>query len=89
MWSNYAGAGPSINFIRVGTLDPDIKKSLSPDVHIYTKSKLSWVVIPEGAKQMDEFYDVQEHWPEESFQRFMALKPESDKWKADGGSFSP
>jgi hypothetical protein len=40
VWSNYAGAGDAINFIRVGTLDePD---RLSPDIHIYTASKQPW-----------------------------------------------
>src|SRR5262249_33527333 len=37
VWSNYAGAGDAIRFIRVGTLDePD---HLPPDIHIYTASK--------------------------------------------------
>ena len=46
LWSNYAGAGDLVNFVRVGTLDqPD---RLPPDIHIYTASKQPWVVIPEG-----------------------------------------
>ena len=37
VWSNYAGAGPLIRFIRVGTLDdPD---QLPPDIHIFSASK--------------------------------------------------
>ena len=37
VWSNYAGAGPSLRFVRVGTLDePD---HLPPDIHIFTASK--------------------------------------------------
>src|SRR6185369_581730 len=40
VWSNYAGAGPSVHFVRVGTLDePD---RLPPDIHIYTASKQPW-----------------------------------------------
>src|SRR5688572_15686795 len=46
IWSNYAGTGPVIKFVRVGTLDePDL---LPPDIHIFTASKQPWVVIPEG-----------------------------------------
>jgi len=47
LWSNYAGAGSAIRFIRVGTLDePD---HLPPDIHIYTSSKQPWVILPPGA----------------------------------------
>ena len=47
LWSNYAGAGDKIHFVRVGTLDePD---RMPPDIHIYTASKPPWVVIPDGA----------------------------------------
>jgi hypothetical protein len=45
VWSHYAGSGPFVKFIRVGTLDqPDL---LPPDIHIYTASKQPWVVLPE------------------------------------------
>ena len=46
LWSNYAGAGDAVRFIRVGTLDdPD---RLPPDIHIFTSSKQPWVVLPPG-----------------------------------------
>src|SRR5262245_11050644 len=33
LWSHYAGAGPLVKFVRVGTLDnPDL---LPPDIHIF------------------------------------------------------
>ena len=72
LWSHYPGAGPSVNFMRVGTLDnPDL---LPPDIHIFTSTKQPWVVLPEGANAVPEFYDLQAHWPEESLQRRDALK---------------
>ena len=38
LWSHYAGAGPLLSFVRVGTLDePD---HLPPDIHIFTASSL-------------------------------------------------
>ena len=44
VWSNYAGAGDAVRFIRIGTLDePD---RLPPDIHIYTASKQPWVILP-------------------------------------------
>ena len=55
MWSNYAGAGPLVRFVRVGTLDePD---RLPPDIHIFTASKQPWVVMPPGAPAVPEYYD--------------------------------
>jgi hypothetical protein len=71
VWSHYAGAGPSVSFVRVGTLDnPDL---LPPDIHIFTASKQPWVVIPEGAARVPEYYDLKLHWPAESQQRRQAL----------------
>ena len=67
LWSNYAGAGDALHFIRVGTLDePD---RLTPDVHIYTSSKQPWVVLPPGTPAFEEYYDRNELWPEESLAR--------------------
>ena len=67
LWSNYAGAGDRVRFIRVGTLDdPD---QMPPDIHIYTASKQPWVVIPPGAPAVEQFYDAKEYWPEESLAR--------------------
>jgi hypothetical protein len=71
LWSNYAGAGDALHFIRVGTLDePD---RLTPDVHIYTSSKQPWVVLPPGTPAFEEYYDRNELWPEESLARRRAL----------------
>ena len=55
LWSNYAGPGDAVRFVRVGTLDePD---RLPPDIHIHTASKQPWVVIPPGAAAVPEYYD--------------------------------
>src|SRR5437868_2619555 len=52
VWSNYAGAGDAIRFVRVGTLDePD---RVPPDIHIFTQSKQPWVVLPPGATAVPE-----------------------------------
>jgi hypothetical protein len=72
VWSNYAGAGDSVRFLRVGTLDdPD---SCPPDIHIFTASKQPWVVLPEGAKAAEEYYDMKATWPAESWARLKAAR---------------
>jgi hypothetical protein len=72
VWSNYAGAGDAVHFVRVGTLDePD---RLPPDIHIYTASKQPWVVLPPGARAVPEYYKASEMWPKESLERRAALK---------------
>jgi hypothetical protein len=72
LWSHYAGAGPSISFVRVGTLDdPD---RLPPDIHIFTASKQPWVILPAGVPAVPEYYDLKQYWPAESRARRDALR---------------
>jgi hypothetical protein len=67
VWSNYAGAGEAVRFVRIGTLDqPD---HLAPEVHIYTASKQSWVALQDGAPVMAEYYRASEVWPKDSLAR--------------------
>jgi hypothetical protein len=71
VWSNYAGAGDAVRFIRVGTLlEPD---RLPPDIHIFTSTKQRWVVLPPGAPAVAEYYDPKQYWPAESLARRDAL----------------
>ena len=75
IWSNYAGAGDGIRFMRVGTLDePD---RLPPDIHIFTMSKQQWVILPEGVPAVREYYRPKEMWPKASQDRFAAVKAKS------------
>jgi hypothetical protein len=71
LWSNYAGAGDRIHFVRVGTLEePD---RLPPDIHIFTSSKQPWVVLPADTPAVPEYYDRNQYWPRESLERRIAL----------------
>ena len=71
VWSNYAGAGDAVHFVRVGTLDdPD---RLPPDIHIFTASKQPWVVLPSGTPAVPEYYDSKTYWSKESLERRTAL----------------
>lgn len=75
LWSNYAGAGRLIKFVRVGTLDlPDL---LPPDIHIFTASKQPWVVLPEGIPAVSEYYDREKYWPADSLARRKEILHES------------
>ena len=72
LWSNYGGGGDVVRFVRVGTLDePD---RLPPDIHIFTSSKQSWLVIPPGMPAVPEYYSRADYWPKESLDRIRALQ---------------
>ena len=80
VWSNYAGAGPLIRFVRVGTLDqPDL---LPPDIHIFTASRQPWVVIPPGVPAVTEYYERGTYWPAESLARRQAILPLLEQYQA-------
>ena len=71
LWSNYAGAGASMRFVRVGTLDHP--EACPPDIHIYTSTRQPWVQIPAGSKVFAEFYNAKEVWPKETLMRWGAM----------------
>jgi len=71
VWSNYAGAGDAVRFVRVGTLDePD---RCPPDIHIFTASRQPWVVLAPGTPAVAEYYRASEQWPQASLERRAAL----------------
>jgi hypothetical protein len=69
VYSRYGHRG--VFFIRAGTLDDPA--SVSPDVHIFTRSKLPWVALPEGVPSFEVYYDMNELWPTASLERVRAL----------------
>ena len=80
LWSHYAGSGPVVAFVRVGTLDnPDL---LPPDVHIFTASKQPWVVLPEGTRAFAEYYEREQLWPVESLTRRRVILPLIEAYQA-------
>ena len=72
LWSHYPGGGDAIRFIRVGTLETPGR--VTPDVHIYTSTRLPWVRLPEGARAFAEFYDPRQEWPADTMARYRAAK---------------
>ena len=71
LWSNYAGAGEAVRFVRVGTLEEPGR--MPPDIHIFTSTKQPWVVLPPGTPAMEEYYDRKKYWPKESLERREAM----------------
>ena len=72
LWSNYPQAGDVVRFVRVGTLERP--ERLPPDIHIFVRSKLPWVILPPGAHAVDALYDPASFWPPESLERRIALR---------------
>jgi len=72
LWSNYAGAGAAVRFVRVGTLDePD---RLPPDIQIFTASKQPWVVLSPHIPAVPEYYKAADFWPKASLERRELLR---------------
>jgi hypothetical protein len=63
---------PEIRFVRGGTLDDPA--AVEPDIHIFTKSKLPWVVLPDGVRAVEVYYDSAALWPPASLERLEAIK---------------
>jgi hypothetical protein len=62
-----------VRFVRGGTLDHPT--GLTPDVHIFTRSKVRWVTLPEGTPAFDVYYDTERLWPAASLRRLEAVLP--------------
>ena len=74
LWSIYGGR-QQVRFIRVATLDEP--HAIEPDVHIFTRSKVPWVVLPEGVRAFEVYYQTETEWPAESFARRKAAYAKS------------
>ncbi len=71
IWSHYGLAKEKICFLRAGTLDdPD---QIEPDIHIFTRSKLPWIKLPDDKPAVEAFYEFDDLWPAESLARRNAV----------------
>jgi hypothetical protein len=61
---------PEIKFVRAGTLDEPSRAT--PDVHIYTSSKVPWITLPESVPAFEVYYDTKALWPAASLERLQA-----------------
>jgi hypothetical protein len=66
LWSRYGTPGDSL-FVRAGTLDdPSV---VTPDVHIFARTKAPWVRLPAGVPAFRKFYRLADVWSRESLAR--------------------
>jgi hypothetical protein len=70
VFSEYGG--PGVWFVRAGTLDDPTH--ITPDVHIYTRSKVGWVTLDEETPAFEVYYDTDRLWPAESLRRLDAIR---------------
>jgi hypothetical protein len=63
---------PGVRFVRGGTLDDP--SGVTPDVHIFTRSRLPWVRLPDSVPAFEVYYDRKALWPAASLERLEAIK---------------
>jgi hypothetical protein len=71
VYSTYGS--PAVLFVRAGTLDDP--SAVSPNAHIYTRSKLPWVTVPDSVPAFEIYYDSKTLWPAASYERLRAVLP--------------
>ena len=69
VFSHYGHTG--VAFVRAGTMDDP--SSVPPDVHIYTRSKVTWLALPESVPAFEVYYDTKKLWPAASLERLQAV----------------
>jgi hypothetical protein len=68
LWSKYHSAPGDTVLLRAGTLDAP--EAITPDVHIFTRSKVPWLELPKDARVFPAYYRRSEVWPPESLARW-------------------
>ncbi len=67
LWSRYGIVDGECLFVRAGTLDdPSV---VTPDVHIFTRSKVPWLTLPKGARTFEAAYSIDKVWPKDKKER--------------------
>ncbi len=64
-------------FVRAGTLDDPA--SVAPDVHIFTRSKLPWVTLPDSVPAYRVYYNQKRLWPAPSLERLETALRQGDQ----------
>jgi hypothetical protein len=62
---------PGVLFVRAGTLDEPAR--VAPDVHIYTRSMVPWLTLPDSVPAYEVYYDTKSLWPAASLERLRAV----------------
>jgi hypothetical protein len=69
VWSEYGR--PEVRFVRAGTLDDP--SWVEPGAHIFTRTRVPWVELPEAAPAFEVYYDSATLWPAASLERRQAV----------------
>lgn len=67
LWSTFGGMGDKIRVLRMGTLDEP--QYFPPDLQIYIRSKLPWVILPSNMPAYEGYYDREKVWTPENCER--------------------
>lgn len=70
LWSRYHVSPGDCRWVRLGTLDDPT--AFAPDVHVWTRSKLPFVTLPDDVPVFEQFYDIKAVWSAESLGRLRA-----------------
>jgi hypothetical protein len=73
VWSRYHIVASDCLFVRAGTLDDP--SGVTPDVHIFTRTKVPWLELPPGARAFESRYVLDQVWPAESLERLRRNRP--------------
>jgi len=88
LWSHYAGAGPFLKFVRVGTLDRAWE--IAPDVHIYTASRRDFVTLADGKPQFEGFYPTKDKlWRNDALERWAAIEDDVQRFRDERNKLGP
>jgi hypothetical protein len=60
-----------MRYVRGGTLHQP--SSVVPDAHIFTRSKLPWITLPDSTPAFEVYYDAKALWPAASLERLEAI----------------
>ena len=70
LWSDY-GDRKVMLFVRVQTLKKP--HAIKPDAHIFTRSKVPWLTLPNGTRAFKVYYDTKKEWPADALARREAV----------------
>jgi hypothetical protein len=59
-----------VRYVRAGTLERP--SEVTPDVHIFTRSKVPWLTLPSSAPAFEIYYDTEALWPPANLERLNA-----------------
>lgn len=73
LWSRYGIVPTDCLFVRAGTLDSP--SAVKPDVHIFTRSKVPWLALPDDVLKFEAAYQLAKVWPAEKLARLNRNAP--------------